>query len=157
MERYPIFLTFKELIAGEKFIAGISGRIRASLVKDEGKYWFYGVNPGGIDDGGVTLAEAQFRFRDSFKKVLQEIAQDCHSFEAFQTEVQNFITETDDAEEKDWLSARQSIRDGVEKPEADIDQLPRITEDSAQVDIIRFEPAQSTVQSNEEYRLGQAA
>lgn len=157
MERYPVFLNFKELIAGKKFLAGIVGRIRAVVVKEDGKHWFYGVNPGGIDDGGTTLDEAQFRFRDSFKKVLQEIAQDAQSFDEFKAEVRKFIEETDEAEEKDWLEARKAIREGSVKPGEQFSSLPRIEEDSARFEVVLLESSKITVESNEEYSLGRAA
>lgn len=157
MERYPVFLTFKEMIAGKKFLAGIVGRMRAVVVKEDSQHWFYGVNPGGIAQGGASLDEAQFRFRDSFKKVLQEIAQDAASFEDFKTEVSKFIEETDEAEEKDWLEARQAIREGNIKPGEQFSNLPRVEQDLAQFEIVLLEPSEITVESNEEYSLGRAA
>ena len=87
----------------------------------------------------ATLDEAEFRFRDSFKKVLQEIAQDAVSFEDFKEEVKKFIEETDTEEEKDWLEVRQAIRDGNVKPGEQFSNLPRVEEDSARFEVVLLE------------------
>ena len=45
---HPIMLTLKDAISGQGFLAGITLSGRALMRHEDGKWWMYGVRPGGI-------------------------------------------------------------------------------------------------------------
>ena len=96
MTRYPLLLGFRDLVAGNGYIADIALSNGRALLVDEGDgFWMYGVNPGGMAAGGASLGEAQAEFRTAYKSVLFDIAAEAESFEAFKAEVERFLTENE--------------------------------------------------------------
>lgn len=120
---YPLLFGFRDLVAGRGFLAGVAVHGRALLIHDDDLgYWMYGVNPSGLAAGGVDVGEAQRSFRETYRTVLFDIAEDAESFEEFESEVVRFFGEVGGFLE-DWTEAVKAVRAGTVKqdwfPEAD--------------------------------------
>lgn len=121
MTRYPILFGFRDLIAGNGFVAGVAVNGRALLVDEGDGYWMYGVNPGGVAAGGATASEAQSEFRVAYRSVLFDIASESADFAAFRTEVERFFSETNEPTKTEWDEAVSEVRSG----KVSADWLPR--------------------------------
>lgn len=112
MRTVPLLFGFGEVVLGRGYVAGITishGRI---LARDEGPdgWWLDGVNPGGIADGAATLGEAVAKFRERFRAVLSELAEEATSFASYERSVRSFFEETDEETVSEWDQARAEVR-----------------------------------------------
>jgi hypothetical protein len=112
MVEYPLFFTYRDLIVGNGFVAGVSADGRALLSQDEEGYWMYGVNPGAVAGGGKERAEAFHEFRQGYRAVLHDLASEAPSFEAFRDAVGKFFYEVNEPNARDWEAARRAVRNG---------------------------------------------
>jgi hypothetical protein len=111
MTRYPLLLGFRDLVAGNGYIAGIALTNGRALLVDEGDgFWMFGINPGGMAAGGASIGEAQAEFRTAYKSVLFDIAAEAESFEAFKAEVVRFLEETNNPTLAEWDEAVADTR-----------------------------------------------
>jgi hypothetical protein len=144
IDHYPLLFTFRDVISGNGFLAGITLSGRALMLKeDDNKWWMYGVRPGAIAETGETIQEALLRFRNKYREVLFDIAGERNTFEAFRQEVERFFYEPDTEEEQRWESAATAIRfDDVTVPPA-LDRLPRQEPESrpSQITVERLDGA----------------
>jgi hypothetical protein len=140
MRAYPLIFGFRELVAGNGFVAGVNIQGRALLKDDDGSWWLYGVEPGGISDYGATEHEAYQSFRQSFREVLYDSATLAADFDAFKSDVEGFCGQTNEAWAIEWERARDAIRSGAVTPEGDlVSGLPRQTKDvSCRVEVVRL-------------------
>lgn len=123
---YPLMFTFRDALSGKAFLTGITLSGRALMVKErDGKWWIYGVRPGAIADYGSTPQEAYLRFKNRYKEVLFDIAEESKDFDAFRKEVERFYYEPDPTEEERWEKAFEAIRSGKVKPEPPFSELPK--------------------------------
>jgi hypothetical protein len=101
----------------------------------------YGVNPGGVAAGGITAGEAQSEFREAYKSVLFDIAAEAVTFEDFEREVKQFVSDRNEPTFSDWEAAVNEVRHG----RVDADWLPkRRAESRVGVDVVLVEhPAPS--------------
>jgi len=130
MTWYPILFGFRDLIAGNGFLAGVAVNGRALLVRDdEDGYSMYGVNPGGMCAGGADVGEAQRAFREEHRKILFDIAADAENFEEFKAEAERFFDETNERMLLDWNKAVQQVRAG----QVEADWLQRVDSDKARL------------------------
>lgn len=151
MRSYPIIFGFRELVAGNGFVAGVAVEGRALLKKeDDGTWWVYGVEPGGISDYGATEIEAYQSFRQSFREVLHDSAALTNTFEAFRADVGGLCAQRNDAWEREWLEAREAIRSGALTPEGELlSGLPRQTKDvRSKTMIVRLDEAAISPKDN---------
>jgi predicted RNase H-like HicB family nuclease len=98
------------------------------MYKDEedGKWWVSGVRPGAITESGNTPEEAFLRFRNTYKNVLFDFAEESRTYTAFKEAVESFYYQLDQGEEDRWLSALEDIRSGKVVPEPQFfSQLPK--------------------------------
>src|ERR1700738_4736136 len=109
---YPLLCGFRDLVEGKHFLAEVRATGRALARKDEDGWWIDGVNPGGMAVGGATLHEAVAFLRDSFRKVMFDLAADAQNFEAFKGDVERFFNETDSDTVREWNAARDRVRAG---------------------------------------------
>jgi len=121
MTRYPLLLGFRDLIAGNGFVAAVALNGRALLVDEDDGFWMYGVNPGGLAAGGSTAAEALAEFRKDYRLVLFDIANEAESFEDFEREVSVFFNDTNKPTVSEWEEAVTEVRSG----RIDADWLPK--------------------------------
>ena len=121
MTHYPLLFGFRDLVAGNGFIAGIDLSGRALLADEGDGFWMYGVNPGGIAAGGAGAGEAQAEFRRMYTSVLFDIAAEAKDFREFERQVRQFVEETNTPTAAEWDEAVASVRNG----KVDADWLPK--------------------------------
>lgn len=111
---YPLLFTFFDKVEGNGFLASIKvqGRLLAVEEPEGNEWWMYGVNPGGLAACGDTRAEAYAEFRQTFMKVLFDIATEAKDFYAFRADARRFFDETNEPNLKDWQAAREEVRAG---------------------------------------------
>jgi hypothetical protein len=128
MNEYPLFLTLTELISGNGFIAAISAMGRGLIVKEgeegDNRWWFYGVQPGGLAESGVTPDEARLRFVQALRNFFADMASRATSYEAFAEEAKAFFCEIDTTDDERWKSAVELLRSGVQ-PDSPFSEMPR--------------------------------
>jgi hypothetical protein len=112
---------FRDLIAGNGFVASVNLSGRALLVDEEDGFWMYGVNPGGVAAGGGTAGEAQAEFRSSYRSVLFDIAAEAKDYAEFEREVARFVDATNKPTATEWDEAVSEVRQG----RVDADWLPK--------------------------------
>ena len=126
MPDYPLMFSVRDAISGNGFLAGVtmSGRVMIRL-EDDDKWWMYGVRPTGITAFGNTPEEAFLRFRENYKNVLFDLAEDSSSYETFRDEVDALYSQANEEEERNWESALKAIRAGGAPTEGYISTLKR--------------------------------
>ncbi len=128
LKEHPIMITLQDAIAGEGFLARITMYGRALMrMEDDGKWWMYGVSPAGIAVSGSNIDEAFRRFRNRYKEILFDIAQESQEFEEFKAEVERFFSEadSDNEDERLWERALTAVRCGPGTPPGPFSNLPR--------------------------------
>jgi len=131
MTHYPILFGFRDLVAGNGFLAGVSVNGRALLMEDEVLgHWMYGVNPGGLSAGGKDVGEAQRAFRETYRTVLFDVAADAAGFAEFDKEVRRIFYQTGGFL-SEWEEAVQDVRAG----KVQADWLARVDSDRANLGI----------------------
>lgn len=127
MANYPVMFTLRDTVSGNGFLAGITLTGRALMMREkDGKWWMYGVRPGAIAENGSTPEEAFLRFRNAYKNLLYDFAEDAASYELFRHNVEHFYLQPDKEEEANWLAAFYALRSGKVIPdEAFFAQLPK--------------------------------
>jgi hypothetical protein len=126
MPSYPVMFDFKDVVSGNGFLSGVTLCGRALIERDQdGTWWVNGVQPSGIAECGAAAMEAFSNFRNSYKKVLFDIAEEASNFEAFEREVKRFYSENAASELERWNTAVQEFRAGKIQPEDPFDKLPK--------------------------------
>jgi hypothetical protein len=110
----PIMITFRDVISGDGFLAGITLSGRALMREDDGKWWMYGVRPAALAESGSTIDEAFSHFHNRYLETLFDMAQEASSFDEFRDEVERFFYEADanDEDERLWDNALKAVRTG---------------------------------------------
>ena len=127
LKEHPILVTLQDSISGNGFLARITMSGRTLMREEDGKWWMYGVRPAGIAASGANIEEAFLRFRNSYKDILFDIAQESATFEDFATEVKRFFNEgdADNEDEQSWENALTVVRSGACNPPTAFANLPR--------------------------------
>lgn len=127
MTNYPVMFTFRDAVSGNGFLSGVTLSGRALIVRepDEGNWWVYGVRPAPIAESGSTPLEAFANFRNAYKNVLFDVAEEAESFDAFKREVEKFYYEPDYDEENRWIEAVKAIRSGTVSMEPPFTEIPK--------------------------------
>jgi len=113
MTQYPLLFTFLDKVEGNGYLADVAVYGRLLAVEEDGTWWTYGVNPGGLAASGQTLPEAYTEFRASLMKVLFDIATEAPDFYAFRMEARQFFEENDEETIEEWNLAREQVRKGA--------------------------------------------
>jgi len=136
MTRYPLLFGFRDLVAGNGFVAVVALNGRALLVDEGDGFWMYGVNPGALAGGGQGPGEAQYEFRSVYRSVLFDFAREVESFEDFRQKVEQFFHQTNEANVSEWEEAVAQVRSG----QVQADWLPRRAAESRfGVDVVLLE------------------
>ncbi len=109
---YPILFTYRDVLAGNGFVAGVEIKGRYLMSEENGEVWIDGVEPGGIGAGGSSDKEAAAAFRQMYQKVLFDIALEAKTFEEFKAEVEKFFRDVNDLISKEWWDAVKLVRKG---------------------------------------------
>lgn len=137
---HPIMITLRDTISGDGFLAGITLSGRALMRQEDGKWWLYGVRPAAIAESGTTIEEAFARFRNRYKEVLFDLAEENDTFDSFKKAVEQFFYEADADNEDEhlWEDALKAIRASKSDPPPPFASLPREAPES--------KPSQITVE-----------
>lgn len=133
---YPIIFSYSDVIAGNGYVVGVAVEGGRFLMVDEGDgdFWIYGVNPGGISDGGKSQKEATSAFRKTYQAVLYDIANEAPDFEAFKAEANDFLLQENEVVLNEWRAAVDRVRKG----EVDLDWDRQPAESNLDVTIARL-------------------
>ncbi|MGH7739733.1 MAG: hypothetical protein ACREL1_06265 [bacterium] len=144
--KYPLIFKFKSAVPGENYLAGVMVQGRIVMTEQYGKWWAYGVCPGGLAESGDSPSEAYFNFKDAFWDIVKDIACEQKDYDSFVSSLNEFVQAKNEAEEKDWLGARQAIRDGKLQSGDPFSGLHHIIDDvSCNVSVQRLEETKLTV------------
>lgn len=136
MTQYPLLFGFRDLVAGNGFVAGVDLHGRALLVDEGDGFWMYGVDPGGVAAGGSTPGEAQAEFRAAYRSVLFDIAAEAETFSDFERQVKQFVADRNEPTFSEWEAAVNEVRHG----RVDADWLPkRKAESRVGVEVVLLE------------------
>ncbi len=150
MPHHPLMFTFRDAISGNGFLAGVTLSGRALMVHEDDAWWIYGVRPGALAETGQTPQEAFLKFRNTYKSVLFDMAEESADYESLKKEIEKFYHEPDEEEERRWMDAFYAIRSGKLQPEQPFASLPQeapetrptqITVERLDVTGTRFTPA----------------
>jgi hypothetical protein len=122
---YPFYFTYQDIVMGEGFLAEVCTRGRARIIKEDDGWWMYGVEPGGLAEGGKTIQEAHMRFRQTFREILFDIASSVEEFSEFSHETERFIREVNQPENEDWWKAVEEVRSKGLIPDPDVEGYRR--------------------------------
>jgi len=127
MAIYPVVFTYEELVKGHGFLAGVLARGRALMVHEDDEWWMYGVQPGGLSEGGETFDEARLLFRQAFREVLFDLAEQTTDFDTFKSQTIRLLEEESGPMLARWNEAVQKLRASqieVEEPLKDLQKVP---------------------------------
>lgn len=110
MKCYPLVFSFRDLIAGNGFVAAVAMDGHVLLSEEEGGFWMYGVQPGSVAAGDVQRDSAFKAFKDSYLSVLFDIAAEATTFEQFDEKVKVFFAQVNEPNAKDWAWALAEVR-----------------------------------------------
>lgn len=113
MDRLPLFFTFQDRIFGSGFLAEVEACGRAVVEcnsDEEGMVWINGVQPGGIAAGADTRTAAYGEFREAYREVLFDIAEEAATFASFKKAVLQFFSEVCQPTDAEWWAAVEQVR-----------------------------------------------
>ena len=125
---HPILIVLQDTVSGDGFMARITVSGRTVMRREEdGKWWMYGVRPAAIAESGENIEDAFLRFRNRYKAILFDFAQESRTFEDFASQVERFFNENDadNEDERLWENALATIRRGTCDPPTPFANLPR--------------------------------
>lgn len=123
---HPLVFTLQNAIEGCGFLAGITISGEAVMEHDSnGEWWMYGVCPGAIAAGGKTPNEAFLNFRNRYKEVLFDFAEECRGFLAFKNATEAFFKAEDTEERARWKQALEVVRQNDSALPEPFNKLPR--------------------------------
>ena len=133
MKRYPLLFTFHDKVSGNGFLADVEARGKALMVDEGDGFWMYGVNPGGLAEGGESMPDAYWKFREDYRKVLYDIAHEAATFADFRREVEKVFNDTNNPVLQEWDEAVTDVRAGrvnapLPKQPAESERLIRVTQ-----------------------------
>ncbi len=157
MTTFSLIYGFRDAVSGQDFLAGVAIDGRALVVQEGAdEWWMYGVTPGGLAAWGKTPNEAHAAFRETYRKVLFDIAGLSGDYDAFRAEVERFYAESDEEDAQRWIEAARAIRNGAVEPAGPIGDLPRVKAEDHRCALLverldlpkrQFSPADNTVDS----------
>ena len=122
---HPLVFTLQDIVTGCGFLAGIVVTGKAVMEREDGKWWMYGVCPGGIAGSGDTPNEAFVDFRNRYKEALFDMAEEFTAFPVFQNAVKDFFNQEDVQESARWDKALQILRKNEKSIIGPFKKLPR--------------------------------
>ena len=158
---HPLVFTLQDVVTGCGFLAGIVVTGKAVMAHEDGKWWMYGVCPGGLAGSGASPNEAFIDFRTRYKEALFDLAEECKGFVRFQAAVKDFYSE-DKHEGARWDEALRILRENEHCVSEPFKKLPRKKpgEYELRIQIDRLEtkpPAQLKPANNIQDSLAKAA
>ena len=128
---FPLFFTYHDRVFGKGFMADVisHGRVLAVLEADE--HWVYGVQPGSFAATGEDPADAFTAYRQSFRNVLIDLAEESESSREFEAAVDKMFFDVNIVREQEWNSAVDKVRAGkvtldIQRESADSESYIRV-------------------------------
>lgn len=112
MTRYPLLFGYRDTLQGKGFVAGVVCDGRALLLDEGAEFWMLGVNPGGLAAPGVEFADATRSFRETYRRILNEIAADAVDFSDFRRQIEGFFADVNESVALEWNEAVLDVRAG---------------------------------------------
>ena len=148
---YPLHFKYRDVVVGNGFTAGVEvlGRVLMSVEAEDEGVWFYGAVPGAISAFGESPTIAHAEFRDTYRAILQDLAQESVDFGDFKARVEGFALASAKTTLEAWDKALSVVRrDGTEIEGLLKREAPEPTVDVSlfEVDrlpIVRFVPCDS--------------
>ena len=107
------------------------------MEQDENKeWWMYGVYPGAIAAGGETPNEAFLNFRNRYKDVLFDLAEESGAFLGFKNATEKFFNAVDQQELTRWNGALAKVRELCCDPPEPFGEMPRKKAEDASLEIL---------------------
>jgi hypothetical protein len=108
----PLMFSFRHTLFGNGYAVEVRVQNgRALCVREDDAVWLYGVNPGGMAAYGNDPDEARASFRETFSRVLFDLANEAGDFADFERKVNAFFGETNEGYEGEWLAAVKRVRE----------------------------------------------
>lgn len=109
----PLLFTYRDRVGGSGFMADVTSKGRVlGVEEEEGEVWIYGVQPGGLAASGPDPKAALEAFRETFTKILRDLADEARTFEEFRAAVQGFFNAINEPTECEWRQAVDDVRSG---------------------------------------------
>lgn len=154
MNKFPIVFRFRDIIAGNGFVANVLLDGRALLVVEEdGDQWVYGVQPGSVAGGASDASTALNEFKIRYQSVLFDIASDAKTFEDFKKNVEEFCRAVDSIDEVEWTTALESVR----RTNVSLDELPTVKAETLPSQVAVAEVNKAVPGMNQLYEVARAA
>ena len=135
MTRYPIVYTYRDLIAGNGFVATVETTGRC-LMEDFGEndVWVTGVHPSGFSAGADNQQSASEAFQREHRVALLDMAHDAPDFDSFRVMVHDFHAQKSEIGEMEWWEAVRQVRAGT----ITSDWLQKVSADTAPTLGVRY-------------------
>lgn len=108
--QFPILFAYRDILAGNNYVAGVQARGRCLMVEEDEGFWVYGVNPGGLSAGGKTEREATSAFRDMYRMALFDLVIEAPTVNELRKELEALVNESNPYYESAWWEAVQQVR-----------------------------------------------
>lgn len=111
MKLYPLVFSFRDIIAGNGYVATVAMDGRVVLAEEEeNDVWMFGVQPGGIAGGDRQKETAFVSFKKGYLGVLFDFAGEAVSFDEFKGKVTSFFSEINEPNLADWEKSLADVR-----------------------------------------------
>lgn len=109
--KLPLMFSFRHTLFGNGFAVEVRVENgRAICSHEEDGVWMYGVNPGGMAAHGPDPKAARAAFRETFSRILFDLAVESDTFDQFTASVTSFFNETNEGFEQEWVAAVENVR-----------------------------------------------
>lgn len=148
---YPLFFTFREIVNGAGFIAGVHLRGLALMTQEDDSWVMTGVQPGCFSEDGDTFEETRLRFRDAFKGIVFDIAEESANYDSFKAALEEILSQPNERAREVWDAAVDAVRQDTIALAEEIQGLERqFAGRGFDLQILEFaQPENSTAASNQ--------
>ena len=121
-ERFPLFINLHVPVACRGDFASVTMKARVLVEKyEDGEFWMYGINPGGICTEGDSLESAHRSFSERLLSKLFAAAEEAADFLSFSKDIREFFQDVNRPYLDRWKQALEEVRAG----KIDIEKMPR--------------------------------
>ena len=157
---YPLFFTYREVVNGAGFIAGVQIRGLALMTHENNDWVMTGVHPGCFTEVGDTFEEARLHFRGMFRGILFDIAEETTDYDGFEAHVRKILGQVNEPAMAIWKQAVAAVRENEIELTGEVEDLERrFAGLGFELQVDRFnKPEVSTADSNQsdEYYVAEA-
>lgn len=107
---FPVLYDFRDLVAGNGYVAQVEILGRVLLEEDADEVSFSGVQPSGLAGSGANRGEAWAEYLARHRAVLFDMADEASDFDGFRNAVKGFFDEPNGDMEALWGEAVAAVR-----------------------------------------------